>query len=119
MWDTIQSLDWEAIISAILASTTLTSLSIVGLIKILGKFKTYLTSSKKSASELIQAGKDLVTGQTSANETITNVKEITSELNTTVKEMQATYAEAKEIVEQNIEMINEFKKVINEYKEED
>ena len=118
MWDTIQNLDWEAILSALLASITLTSLSIFSLYSLLKKIKTNLTSTKASAKELVDAGKDLVTGQKTSNETIADVKSIMAELTATTAEMQATYVEAQAIVTTSIEMLTDFKKTIENYKNE-
>lgn len=119
MIETLRAIDWQAVITSLITSTTFISIVIgilVYFLKRIGLKSDKIDSQTNETSKKVTA---VLEKQQDLNVTIQGVVAVTKEIVSADESLHQIYKEATELVASKIELINDFKAIINKYRSED
>ena len=115
----IQSINWEATITAFLTSTMFVSVVGYLLTRVLKKIGIKSESTEKFAIQVAESTQDLLLNQKNLTETIHDVKKVTKEMIESDAELKEIYTQGTKIIAEKIELITDFRDIIKKYRDEE
>lgn len=117
-WETLQSLDWQSVITAIITSTIFQSAVTIILIKLLGRIGVNSKNIDLTAGNIVQGVTEIAVSHKSLTDKLDDTKEMVKQNVKADAELNALLVEGTDLLKEKIAMLKDLKSVIETYKKE-